>query len=82
MAKSILSRGNKYRNPNGTFTAAAIRARQPFAARNAVVGIGLLSFCGFCYLWAYQSFTPDDFGDVPIPPLDEEQINKLKEKRT
>lgn len=71
----------QYRNPNGTFTAAAIRARSPYAAKNAIVGLGLLSFCGFCYWWAYESFTPDDFEDVPMPPISAEDLEKLQAER-
>lgn len=73
-------RGN-YRNPNGTYTAAAIRARAPYAPKNAFLGISLLSFCVGCYLWAYKSFTPDDFSDVPIPPVSEEELVRLKQQK-
>lgn len=78
MANGVLSRG-KYRNPNGTLTAAALRARRPYAARNAALGMGLLAFCGFGFAWAYRSFSPDDFSDLVVPPLSEEQIAALKE---
>lgn len=71
----------KYRNPNGTYTAAALRARRPFAARNALLGVSLMGFCGFCYWWAYNSFLPDDFSDVPIPPVSEEELNRIRAER-
>ncbi|PRT55034.1 Cytochrome c oxidase assembly factor 3, mitochondrial [Wickerhamiella sorbophila] len=73
-------RDTKYRNPNGTMTMAAIRARQPYALRNALLGLGMLSFAVGTYMWAYQSFTPDDFSDVPVPPLSEEELARLRKE--
>jgi len=84
LSTPVLQRKNlrgHYRNPNGTLTAAAIRARKPYAARNAALGLSLLGFCGFCYWWAYRSFTMDDFSDVPIPPVSEEELAKIRAER-
>lgn len=70
----------KYRNADGTMTAAAIRARRPFLARNLMLGAGLASFAGFCYWWTYRALTPDDFGDVPVPELSEGELEELRRK--
>lgn len=70
----------KYRNANGTMTMAAVRARQPYAKKNAALGVTLLSFVGLTYWWAYKNFTPDDFGDVPVPPLPEEELEQLRKQ--
>lgn len=47
---------SKYRNPNGTMTAAAIRARRPYAVKNAILGGSILAFAGFCC--KYLSWIP------------------------
>lgn len=31
-------------------------------------------------MWAYSSFIPDDFADVPVPPLSEEELAKLRKE--
>lgn len=70
----------KYRNSDGTMTAAAIRARRPFFVRNMFLGAGFATFAGFCYWWTYRALTPDDFGDIGIPDIPEAELEELRKK--
>lgn len=41
---------------------------------------GLTGFVAGIYGYTMYSLRTDDFGDVPIPPLDPEEIKKLQSK--
>lgn len=44
----LISFRSNYRNLDGTMTAAALRARRPYAVRNAIFGASLMGFAIFC----------------------------------
>ncbi|CAL9731738.1 cytochrome c oxidase assembly factor 3, mitochondrial [Monosporozyma unispora] len=62
-------------------TPAMIRARKPFFVRNM---IGLTFFVGLTtgiYYYTYSFLHKDnDFADVPIPPIDEEDLKQLQKE--
>lgn len=62
-------------------TPAMIRARQPFFRRN-MIGLGiLLGVTGGVYAYTYNFLHKDnDFADVPIPPISEEELAQLKKE--
>lgn len=71
-----------YHDPiTGKMTPAMIRARRPFFKGN-MIGLSLLvGVTGGIYYYTYNFLHKDnDFNDVPIPPLSEEQIKQLKEE--
>ncbi|KXL49113.1 hypothetical protein M433DRAFT_115652 [Acidomyces richmondensis BFW] len=47
--------------------AALYRARQPYLIRNALTGVGLITFVGAVYAFTIRAVGQDDFSDVPIP---------------
>lgn len=62
-------------------TPAMIRARKPFF-RNNMIGISiLLGLSTGIYFYTYRFLHKDnDFVDVPIPPIDEKELKKLREE--
>ncbi|KAG5356420.1 Cytochrome c oxidase assembly factor 3 [Yarrowia sp. B02] len=72
-------RKGKYIDPK-TFqmSPALIRARRPFFVRNMLALAGLTGFVAGIYGYTMYSLRTDDFSDVPIPPLDPEEIKKLQ----
>ncbi|CCE91767.1 Coa3p TDEL_0D01830 [Torulaspora delbrueckii] len=62
-------------------TPAMIRARQPFFRRN-MIGLGLLlGVTGGVYFYTYNFLHRDnDFADVPVPPISEEELAQLKKE--
>ncbi|CCF57409.1 hypothetical protein KAFR_0C04180 [Kazachstania africana CBS 2517] len=62
-------------------TPAMIRARQPFFAKNMVGLVGLLAVTGGVYFYTYNFLHKDnDFAEVPIPPVSEEELKQLKKE--
>lgn len=73
---------SRYQDPR-TFkmTPAMIRARQPFFVRNMVGLFALLGVSGGVYMYTYKFLHKDnDFRDVPIPPVDEKELEQLKKE--
>ena len=62
-------------------TPAMIRARRPFFFKN-FIGLGiLLSITGGIYVYTHSFLNRDnDFSDVPIPPIDAKELEKLKKE--
>lgn len=62
-------------------TPAMIRARKPFFKKN-LVGLALLvGVTGSIYTYTYKFLNRDnDFADVPIPPIDERELEQLKKE--
>lgn len=60
-------------------TPAMLRARQPFFKRNMIGLAILLGVTGGVYVYTYNFLHKDnDFADVPIPPIDEKELEQLK----
>lgn len=62
-------------------TPAMIRARKPFFRGN-MIGLALLvGVTGGVYAYTYNFLHRDnDFADVPIPPIDEKELEQLKKE--
>ncbi|SSD58619.1 probable Cytochrome c oxidase assembly protein 3, mitochondrial [Saccharomycodes ludwigii] len=71
-----------YQDPR-TFkmTPAMIRARQPYFVKN-MIGLGVLvGVTAGIYAYTYRILhKDDDFSDIPIPPIDEKELEKLKKE--
>ncbi|CAG97867.1 Coa3p [Kluyveromyces lactis] len=62
-------------------TPAMIRARQPFFKKNLMGLVILLGVTGTIYTYTYKMLNKDsDFADVPIPPIDEKELEQLKKE--
>ncbi|KAG2197653.1 uncharacterized protein EV154DRAFT_566564 [Mucor mucedo] len=49
------------------FSPALQRTRAPFALRNMITLVGLLTFTGSVYGYSLYAVKQDDFSDVPLP---------------
>lgn len=61
-------------------TPALYRVRQPFFKKNM---IGLAVFLAVplaVYWYTWHTLSKDEFGDIPIPPLSDAEIEKLKKE--
>lgn len=61
-------------------TPAMIRARQPYFWRNAATFAVLSSITVGIYFYTYSFLGQDDFEDIPIPPVTEAELVKLKQE--
>lgn len=61
-------------------TPAMIRARRPYFWRNAAVFVALATITCSVYGYTYSFLGKDTFADVPIPPISEEELAKLKKE--
>lgn len=60
-------------------TPAALRARRPYFVKNMITALGLFALTGGIYLYTFKSIQrDDDFSDVPVPPISDENLDKLK----
>ncbi|GME74418.1 hypothetical protein B5S28_g1138 [[Candida] boidinii] len=63
-----------------TMSPAMLRARQPYFWRNmitfAIVGGTSLGV----YMYTYNFLQQDDFIDIPIPPISDEELAELKKE--
>ncbi|ONH67521.1 Cytochrome c oxidase assembly factor 3, mitochondrial [Cyberlindnera fabianii] len=59
-------------------TPAMIRARRPYFWKNAVAFVILSSITTSVYFYTYSFLGKDTFDDIPIPPVSEEELAKLK----
>ncbi|CDO57093.1 hypothetical protein DV451_003369 [Geotrichum candidum] len=75
-------KSSPYHNPeNYVMTPAALRARKPFFWKNIVLAGGLFALTGGIYWYTLKALIQDDFGDVPVPPVSEEELTRLRAKR-
>ncbi|KAH3681502.1 hypothetical protein WICPIJ_007525 [Wickerhamomyces pijperi] len=72
---------SKYHDPR-TFkmTPAMIRARKPFFWRNAATFAVLSTITVSVYFYTYSFLGQDTFDDVPIPPISDAELAKLKQE--
>lgn len=61
-------------------TPAMIRARRPYFWKNAATFVVLSGLTLGIYFYTYSFLGQDDFEDVPIPPISEEELAKLKKE--
>lgn len=61
-------------------TPAMLRARRPFFWKNVAVFGVLSSISLSVYIYTYSFLMQDDFGDIPIPPVSDEDLAKLKKE--
>lgn len=62
-------------------TPAALRARKPFFWKNIALASFLFAVTGGIYAYSLNALIQDDFADVPVPPISEQELAKLKAKR-
>ncbi|KAK9471349.1 uncharacterized protein V1510DRAFT_420254 [Dipodascopsis tothii] len=67
-----------YQDSSYRMTPALMRARARYQRNNTITGISVALVIGSIYYFAATAVGVDDFGDVPIPPLDEKTIEELK----
>lgn len=59
-------------------TPALYRVRKPFFWRN-VIGLGLVGVIPLAvYGYTWVTIAKDDFSDIPIPPISDSDLTKLK----
>ncbi|CCD23514.1 Coa3p NDAI_0B04800 [Naumovozyma dairenensis CBS 421] len=71
---------SRYQDPRTwKMTPAMLRARKPFFKGN-MIGLGILGALSVgIYFYTYSFLHKDnDFIDVPIPPIDEKELEQLK----
>ncbi|CCK69288.1 Coa3p KNAG_0C01740 [Huiozyma naganishii CBS 8797] len=73
---------SRYQDPRTwKMTPAMLRARRPFFARNMAALVLLLGTTSAIYTYTYGFLHRDnDFVDVPIPPVDEGELEQLKQE--
>ncbi|ODV87951.1 hypothetical protein CANARDRAFT_26127 [[Candida] arabinofermentans NRRL YB-2248] len=59
---------------------AMLRARQPYFWKNAAMFALLGGISGSVYLYTYSFLMQDDFEDIPIPPVNDEQLAELQKE--
>lgn len=71
----------RYRDPvTHQMTPALYRVRAPFFKRN-MVGLAICSAIPLAvYFYTWQQLSKDEFSDIPIPPLSDSEIAKLKQE--
>ncbi|SGZ55485.1 CIC11C00000001478 [Sungouiella intermedia] len=72
---------NRYRDPKTyQMTPALYRVRKPFFWRN-FVGFFLVSAIPLgVYMYTWNVLSKDEFADIPIPPISDEELAKLKKE--
>ncbi|KAK9457612.1 hypothetical protein V1511DRAFT_494123 [Dipodascopsis uninucleata] len=70
--------GSQYMDSSYRMTPAMLRTRQKYFRRNFLTGLFLAGFVTSVYTYAATAGGADDFSDVPIPPIAEDQIENLK----
>ncbi|EMG47685.1 Mitochondrial membrane protein, putative [Candida maltosa Xu316] len=80
MGKLIGVKGHdRYRDPvTHQITPALYRVRAPFFWRNTIALFVVGSIPLGVYLYAFHKISDDDFSDIPIPPISDEELKKLK----
>ena len=86
IVNKVLLRGvlepSRYQDPRTyKMTPAMIRARKPFFVRNMIGLTFFVGLTGGIYYYTYNFLHKDnDFEDVPIPPIDEEELKQLQKE--
>lgn len=62
-------------------TPAALRARKPFFWKNIIMASGLFALTAGIYAYSLHALIQDDFADVPVPPISEQELAKLRAER-
>lgn len=57
-----------------------VRARRPYFWRNFGTFLALLALPAGIYGYTFHFLHTDDFGDIPIPPLSDEQVLQLQKE--
>ncbi|AGO12198.1 AaceriAEL163Cp [[Ashbya] aceris (nom. inval.)] len=73
---------SRYQDPRTwKMTPAMLRARQPYVKGNLFGLVTLLGVAGGIYAYTYRALhKDDDFADVPIPPVSEEELRQLRQE--
>ncbi len=61
-------------------TPAMIRARQPFFWKNLATFGLLSSIAGGVYYYTVLKLSRDDFADIPVPPIEENELKQLQQE--
>ncbi|EDK47398.1 conserved hypothetical protein [Lodderomyces elongisporus NRRL YB-4239] len=61
-------------------TPALYRVRQPFFWRNTISLFVIGSIPLAAYWYTFTKMTEDEFSDIPIPPISDEELTKLKKE--
>lgn len=68
-----------YSRSQGRMSNALLRAREPYLKKNLLLGGFLFSiFFGTIGYTFYKIFDSDEFQDIPIPPISEEELKLLR----
>lgn len=59
---------------------AMLRARRPYFWKNVAVFGALLCIPLAVYGYTYSFLHTDDFEDIPVPPLSDEEVKKLQKE--
>ncbi|CAH6719659.1 cytochrome c oxidase assembly factor 3, mitochondrial [[Candida] jaroonii] len=72
---------SKYRNQK-TFeiTPALYRVRSQYFNRNLIGFFAVTAIPLGVYLYTWKMLTTDDLSDIPIPPISDEELSKLKKE--
>ncbi|KAL6928286.1 hypothetical protein ACO0SA_003021 [Hanseniaspora valbyensis] len=66
-------------NSQGRMSNALLRAREPYWKKNVLFGAVLFSFFGGCLAYTFNLLlTSDEFQDIPIPPIEENELKRLR----
>ncbi|GME84090.1 unnamed protein product [Ambrosiozyma monospora] len=68
---------NKYTHQ---MSPAMLRARQPYFWKNMAMLTVLGGISLSVYIYTYNFLQQDDFEDIPIPPISDEQLAELKKE--
>ncbi|KAG5417947.1 COA3 [Candida metapsilosis] len=70
---------DRYRDPvTHQITPALYRVRQPFFWRNTIAFFIVGAIPLGVYFYTFRKMTDDDFADIPIPPISDEELKKLQ----
>ncbi|KNZ54674.1 uncharacterized protein VP01_2887g3 [Puccinia sorghi] len=66
---------------SGRMSPALQRARQPFRAKNLMMGAGIMTFTFGVYMYSIAAVKQDDFSDIPAPSMERiSELNREKEQ--
>jgi cytochrome c oxidase assembly factor 3 len=71
----------RYRDPiTHQMTPALYRVRAPFFKRN-MIGLAICTVIPLTvYYYTFSTLNKDEFSDIPIPPISDEELMKLKKE--
>lgn len=59
---------------------ALLRVRAPFFWRNTIGLLLVTAIPAGVYYYTWQTLTKDEFGDIPIPPISDTELAKLRKE--